>query len=138
MLSLAYVSSSTRDLDSNELVEILEKSRANNTLVGVTGMLLYKDGNFIQVLEGADPAVLAIYQKIARDPRHKGVIMLLKEQRSERQFPEWSMGFCNLRDVDLQALPGYRDFRHDSLTSPAFVADPTRAQSLLFMFRKKM
>ena len=139
MLSLCYVSSSaTADVSSKELVGLLEKSRAKNTGLGITGMLLYKDGNFMQVLEGPDPAVQERFDRIAQDPRHKGVIVLLREQVAERQFPDWSMGFQNLRDVDLRLTPGYRDFVNDSLISPAFEADPSRAQRLLLMFRKKM
>lgn len=101
-------------------------------------MLLYKDGNFMQVLEGPDTAVKERFDRISQDPRHKGVIVLLKEQVANRQFPDWSMGFQNLRDVDLRQMPGYRDFVNDSLISPAFEADPSRAHRLLLMFRKKM
>lgn len=139
MLSLSYVSSSTStEVSSDELLDILGKSRANNTLLGITGMLLYKDGNFMQVIEGPDEPIKDLFNKISRDPRHKGVIVLLKQKITQREFPDWSMGFRNLRDVDLNLTPGYRDFLNISLTSPAFEADPTRAQRLLLMFRKKM
>lgn len=139
MLSLSYVSSSTStEVSSDELLDILGKSRANNTLLGITGMLLYKDGNFMQVIEGPDEPIKDLFNKISRDPRHKGVIVLLKQKITQREFPDWSMGFRNLRDVDLNFTPGYRDFLNVSLTSPTFEADPTRAQRLLLMFRKKM
>ena len=138
MVSLLYVSSSTRELGRDELLEILAKSRANNERLGVTGMLLYKGGNFMQVLEGPEDAVASLYNKILVDTRHRGAIVLLKEQRTERQFPEWSMGFRNLNEDDLPAVAGYRDLASDSLVSPAFAADPSRAQKLLLMFRDKM
>ena len=138
MFSLIYASSSSRLFSDQELVQLLTQSHETNTRLGITGMLLYKDGNFMQVLEGPEEAVRERYAVITRDPRHHGVIRLLQETIPARQFPTWSMGFRNLRDVDLSEVPGYSDFLGESLCSTSFQSDPTRAQKLLLTFRKHM
>jgi len=138
MLSLTYVSSATRLFSEQELIQLLKESRARNTHWDISGMLLYKDGNFMQVFEGPDEAVRQLYDNITKDPRHRDVILLREEAIDERQFPDWSMGFRNLADADLRDVPGYSDFLNEPLDSPSFQASPTRAQKLLLMFRRQM
>jgi hypothetical protein len=121
-----------------DLVQLLQKSCEKNARLGLTGMLLYKDGNFMQVLEGPEKTVGEVYATILNDSRHHGAILLLKERIEDRKFSNWSMGFRNLRDVDLKEVPGYTDFLGESLISPSFRSTPTRAQKLLLMFREKM
>lgn len=138
MLSLVYISAATRLFSEDDLKALLEQSRKKNKRLGITGMLLYKDGNFMQVLEGSNETVTGLYRTIERDPRHHGVWELIRQQLEAREFPAWSMGFRNLKDVDLQQMPGYSTFLNRPLTSTDFQADPTRAQKLLRMFREKM
>ncbi len=109
MFSLVYVSSATHLLSNQDPVRLLQQSREKNVRLGVSGMLLYKDGNFIQVLEGPEKNVRDLYLTISKDHRHKGLIVLLEEKIAERRFPDWSMGFRNLRDVNLEEVPGYTD-----------------------------
>jgi FAD-dependent sensor of blue light len=138
MLSLVYVSSATQLFSEEDLKALLHQSRGKNARLGLTGLLLYKDGNFMQVLEGAEDAVLGTYAIIQGDPRHHGILELTRQQIQEREFGTWSMGFKNLKDVNLQQTPGYSTFLNEPLNSAGFQADPSRAQKLLGMFRKKM
>lgn len=138
MLSLVYVSSATQLFSEEDLKGLLQQSRDNNTRLGLTGLLLYKDGNFMQVLEGPDDAVTSLYAKIQSDPRHHGVLQLMRQQIREREYPSWSMGFKNLKDVNLEQTPGYSTFLNDPLNSAGFQADPPRAQKLLRIFRERM
>jgi hypothetical protein len=117
---------------------LLLQSREKNTRLGLTGMLLYKDGNFIQALEGPDDAVEALYRSIERDPRHHGVLRLTRQPIQDREFAAWSMGFQNLDEANLQQLPGFSTFMNEPLNSPMFKTDPTRVGKLLRMFREKM
>lgn len=96
MIYLLYISSATHEMTDAELIDLLRKSRENNTRDGITGVLLYKGGNFIQYLEGPGSAVLSLHQRIAHDPRHKGMMTLLSGDLAERHFANWSMGFSNL------------------------------------------
>jgi hypothetical protein len=138
MLSLVYVSSARQLFSEEDLKALLEQSRDNNARLGLTGMLLYKDGNFMQALEGPDDALTELYAKIESDRRHRGILQLLRQELQEREFPLWSMGFKNLNDVNLHQTPGYSTLLNESLKSASFQTDPTRAQKLLGMFRKKM
>lgn len=110
MLSLTYVSSATQLADAGALVGALEAIRPRNHERGITGVLLYRDGNIIQVLEGPDDAGERTFASIERDPRHRGVIVLLREQVEERAFPDWSMGFRDVSGVDLDREDGFTDF----------------------------
>jgi hypothetical protein len=101
-------------------------------------MLLYKDGNFMQVLEGEEAPVQALYAKIRRDPRHRGVLSLLQGPVDDRQFPSWSMGLRDLRSGVVDAAAGYNEFLNSPLTGQEFSSDPTRAQRLLLTFKKSM
>jgi len=88
MFSLVYVSSAVTPFSSSDLAALLTKCHERNTATGITGMLLYKDGNFMQVLEGEEPAVRTVYARIGKDPRHRGLITLLEGRQERRQFPE--------------------------------------------------
>ena len=133
---LAYLSTSTISFTDQDLTELLTRSRANNSKLGISGMLLCKDGNFLQVLEGEEAKVIALYQKIARDPRHRECKTLFQDHSSERNFPEWSMGFKNLRSLDLIGTPGFSRFLDSSLTARDLGRDVSRVQELLMLFRE--
>ena len=133
-----YVSSALELFSPEQLRELLETSRRNNAARGVSGMLLYKDGNFLQVLEGREAAVLEIADRIHRDPRHHGIITLMEGFESEYQFREWSMGFCDLRSDEAKTMLGYSAFLQSSFDPKALANDPTAAQRLLLSFKKNM
>ena len=136
MISLIYVSIATNPFSGPELIELLEHARRNNKKADVTGMLLYKDGNFMQVLEGEEKTVRALCAKIGRDPRHHKMITLLEVPLTEREFHDWSMGFSNLEAPQAASAPGYSEFLNTPLTADAFAENPSGAQRLLRVFKR--
>lgn len=96
MRQLLYVSDTERDLPQDALDHILAVSRRNNRTADVTGVLLYLDGGFLQVLEGSHEAVEKIYTGLCQDSRHRNLTILL-DREAPRAFSEWSMGFKRLR-----------------------------------------
>ena len=138
MLSLIYVSTLVKLLNDEELLDILKASRENNSSKDVTGLLLYKGGNFMQVLEGPDEAVEALYEKIKTDPRHKDVNVLSREQVSARQFPAWEMAFQNLDNPEVKNQPGYSQFLQDEFIADVYRENPLRAYIMLLTFRDNM
>jgi hypothetical protein len=139
MFFLVYVNSATRPFSGEDLRVLLETCRKNNAELGVTGMLLYKDGNFMQVLEGEDEgSVRGLYGRIAADPRYGGEITLQQGVAEGRQFPDWSMGFGNLDSPEARADPGYSEFLNAPLTGREFSGDLSRAQKLLITFKRTM
>lgn len=133
--ALAYLSSSNGLFSRRELDEILAVSRRNNTASGVTGMLLYRDGNLMQVLEGEKPVVRALYERIVGDARHHGIITVWEDEEMERQFPDWSMAFRDLAEVTQESVPGFNRFLSTPLTVEVFGSQPTLVQQLLLIFK---
>ena len=98
IFQLVYQSTATHYLTPGELLEILEKSRDNNARLQLSGMLLYHDRRFLQLLEGDEAVVRERYAIIERDERHKWVSLVLTGPNAERDFPDWTMGFRDLGD----------------------------------------
>lgn len=136
MYYLIYLSSASELLSEEELQQILAKSRKNNEAAGITGMLLYFDGNFIQAIEGDEYAVKSLYDKITLDKRHQGFIKLLEGKIEERSFSEWSMGFKSISIEEVKKYPGFRNFNKAELFSPTQFNSTHPAMELLKSFYK--
>lgn len=100
LVRLLYASRAVSPLGEAELAAILKQSREHNPAEGLTGLLCYSDGIFMQVLEGGREAVNARYKHIVADPRHRDVILLSYEEVGERHFAGWSMGQVNLNRLN--------------------------------------
>ena len=109
LISLVYISTATAPLDDAALHGILTRARENNARLDVTGMLLYREGQFVQILEGASGAVHDLADEIRADPRHTDMSVILDEPIEAREFSDWSMGFQPM-STPRTALPdGFRD-----------------------------
>ena len=93
LIAAIYVSSAHRPLREDEILEILRVARHKNEHLCITGLLLYREGNFLQVLEGPASSVDAVLDTIERDSRHHGMIVLSHSNIEERQFSDWRMAF---------------------------------------------
>ncbi|MBW8709064.1 MAG: BLUF domain-containing protein, partial [Alphaproteobacteria bacterium] len=114
-----YVSHCPRELASGELNDILVAARANNALLGISGLLLHIDGGFLQMLEGDERAVRELYARIAVDRRHQDPRIMLDREIPTRVFSDWSMGYeCpNLNDPETAGMFGVvRAAVHDQLS----------------------
>jgi hypothetical protein len=100
---LVYISSSS-SLSANELGDLLHKSQENNRSLHITGVLLYCNGSIIQVLEGEQDKVNALYKKIAVDHRHRQVTLLYSGSIQERSFGDWLMGYKTLTTNEMNVL----------------------------------
>ncbi|MDM4766885.1 BLUF domain-containing protein [Pelomonas sp. SE-A7] len=100
LVRLLYASRAATPMGEAELASILKQSREHNPAEGLTGLLCYSDGIFIQVLEGGREAVNARYKHIVADARHKDVILLSYEEIAERHFAGWTMGSVNLQRLN--------------------------------------
>jgi hypothetical protein len=107
VLSIIYTSISTEPFDDDDLLALLDASRRNNADAGLTGMLLYRDGRFFQVIEGPEEALRARMETISADPRHTRVQVLFEETLGARRFPDWSMGFVPREAAAPEGVPGY-------------------------------
>ncbi len=135
MYRVVYVSSARTTFSEAELEQLLTKSRAANEAVGVTGLLLYHDGNFIQALEGPKKCVEAVLQRIEKDPRHGNVLVLIQEEDEERVFGDWSMGYVRYRELPEGERDGYSRFLEQAA---ARELAPSRAHVLLEAFKRNV
>lgn len=99
MHELIYRSRSAGPFDRTEIGRILASARRINAENGVTGLLLYSDESFLQVLEGEEAAVRETYARIQGDPRHRDLVVLSDGPSERRSYPEWTMGFHHLDGV---------------------------------------
>jgi hypothetical protein len=107
---LVYVSAPARPMKDSELFEIVETARRGNAESNVTGMLLYAEGAFIQVLEGDPQTVERLLRKIKRDPRHRRFLILLDRVAQNRDFEDWPMAFARVSLQELDQIAGYQDW----------------------------
>lgn len=134
LIQLVYVSSAAKELDPKELEAILEISVKNNQRSGLTGLLLYSSGSFMQAIEGEATEVDATYARILRDPRHRGSIVLHREPISAREFPDWSMGFRRLGRKDVAKNPRYAPLFEHGFEAHELAAQEGMARELLQQF----
>jgi hypothetical protein len=109
MYHLIYSSHSSHPFTKEDLISLLTTSRIANKKTGITGILIYMQGKFIQVLEGDQQKVEAIYRKIQGDSRHKQIKKVMVGNSPERIFNDWSMGFKNLSELDFISLSGFKN-----------------------------
>jgi len=107
MYYIIYLSAATQWPSESELTDILSVSRVNNSRKGITGILLYGNGRFIQVLEGDKALLQETFNIISKDSRHKGITQIASGELKERNFANWSMGFKSVNACVLSILEGY-------------------------------
>ena len=107
MIHLIYISVATKTMSEDDLISLLKQSRERNERQDVTGMLLFKDGSFLQVLEGTEKDVDQIYRSICLDKRNAGHYLIERKEIDERNFPDWRMGFENVSNRNLGELEGF-------------------------------
>lgn len=110
LMQLVYASMATKPLAEEALKELVTNSRANNGRLGITGLLLYKNASFLQVLEGEEGKTARLFEKIRLDSRHDGLVMLRRRAVAERSFPDWAMGYVFVPERLHEPLAGFLDF----------------------------
>ena len=100
MYQLIYQSACRTGLTLDVLREIAQESAKRNRERGITGVMLVQDRNVVQVLEGEEDAVRALYHKISKDSRHGGCTVLLTRHCESRAFSDWHMGLCEVEPDD--------------------------------------
>ncbi len=129
LMSVIYASRSTEHFHEHEIPELLKQARLANAKHEITGMLLYIDGSFLQVLEGQPDMAEAVFGTILRDKRHTQVTLIAKDAIPERAYEGWTMNHKTLDPVEAGELIGEADY----FRSGAWVTqlDSNRAKKLL-------
>ncbi|MES2415040.1 MAG: BLUF domain-containing protein [Pseudomonadota bacterium] len=109
MLVRLLYASRAADLSAAATDAILAESRSHNQSCGITGILCYGGGIFLQALEGGRGQVSELYGHIQKDARHKDVVLLHYEEISERRFGGWTMGQVNIAKINTSVLLKYSE-----------------------------
>ena len=109
MLVRLLYASRAQDSSPEAIDAILSQSRQYNPVCGITGVLCYGGGVFLQAIEGGRMAISALYGHIQKDLRHKDVVLLDYEEISERRFGSWTMGQVNLLKLNHSILLKYSE-----------------------------
>jgi len=111
MYYIIYSSYTSLSFNEEDLRTLLVKAREKNQEMGVTGMMLYFDGKFIQLIEGDEKTVKQLYEIIFNDTRHDRNIILREGVTENRFFSEWSMSFRSISPEELIAVDGYKGLK---------------------------
>lgn len=147
---LVYTSTATDPFADNDLFRLLSRSRVANEQTNISGALIYRNGVFVQMLEGNEQDVEQLREKIYSDPRHTGVLTLIRGYAESRVFGEWTMHFivndegdAQTRDTGYRCLRGTGDvedmvIERNSYRLPANTDELHPGLRLLLTFRQLM
>ncbi|NEV65158.1 BLUF domain-containing protein [Thiorhodococcus minor] len=119
-----------------KLLGLLLECRRRNQALGVTGLLLYGNGTFLQAIEGDDEVIDELVSTILKDSRHENVQVLSRKSITEREYAEWSMGFEQVSGEDLGQVEGLASFEPDDFTFEYLSGNAPVVDSLLQHYRE--
>ncbi len=100
MYQIIYLSKASDNLNQQDIENILETAREFNSSKQISGCLIYHNHYFLQMLEGENDDISALYTKIKKDSRHTDIVLLYESTKYDRSFGEWKMGFVDLNSED--------------------------------------
>jgi hypothetical protein len=137
MYELVYYSEADESLTIQDIEAILKTARGFNRSQNITGCLIYHNGEFIQILEGEEKAVKALYAKISKDPRHHNVTILMDGKTDKRVFQDWSMAYYRMDNNKLQEI-GEQLFVDNLKSFADFAEKPTDVVELFWYTSKQI
>lgn len=137
MRRIIYCSQATYDVAPDELLALLDVCRRNNEKSGLSGMLLYSNQSFLQVLEGDPDALADAYGRIEVDDRHTDLRLLADVTTAGALFPDWTMGFEHIDDEELAGeIEGFTPATLYPLVNPDLITNAGVATTLLQLYAK--
>ncbi len=132
LIHLIYTSAATYSFSRKELTDLLVVARRRNIELNVSGMLLYSEGSFFQVLEGEPDTVDNLFSRITGDERHQKVTVIIREPIARRAFGDWTMGYADISPREADTILGVNDFFSKGESFARL--SPGRAKKLLAAF----
>ncbi len=117
MHTLIYTSYSLEDMKKEQLIDLLVQSREKNKKIDVTGMLVYYKRVFVQILEGRKEDIFFLFDRIGKDDRHTSIHLFYDTPIEKRSFYEWTMGFCDLNQIEADLLPGFTNMLEEGFST---------------------
>ena len=131
MIRINYLSQATPNFSSIDLLYLLEQCQTNNRKLGLTGLLIFGNGTFLQVIEGDDHIVDALMEKISKDRRHTNFQILATFPIEERHYSDWSMGFEKLTEQTIAEVPNLKNFTLSDFNPEYLSSNESVIESLL-------
>lgn len=131
MHHIIYMSQAVLPLSEQDLTTLLQHARYSNEQQQITGALLYQYGRFLQLMEGEEADVVALYERIVRDSRHKAIIKLADKSIPHRSFADWAMAFPISAPALVTHIPGYQTPEQVRFTAPSLSQTDTDLLQLL-------
>ena len=91
--TIIYSSTAVNMFTDIDLKQLLDAARTKNLRLGITGLLVFADATFFQVIEGKEERVKRLYAKILVDPRHTNIRQLAGFSFKERRYEDWTMKY---------------------------------------------
>lgn len=135
MHHIIYVSQATAPFGDAQLRALLTRARATNAQHGITGILLYGNDQFMQVLEGEKAAVRARYNRIQQDPRHQNISIFVDNAIEARSFPDWHMNFSALPAQPFLELTNYVSWNNLRLEAISSTQADTYIEHLMYLIK---
>jgi hypothetical protein len=134
MHHIIYLSQATVPFEETHLEQLLTQSRANNAQHGITGILLYGNEQFLQIIEGEEATVRALYAHICQDARHRDVTTYADKAITTRAFADWRMAFQPLVPRQLLDYASYLALADVHLERPGLSDSDQQLLQLLRSF----
>lgn len=131
---LIYLSRATEPFSDDDLKDLLAQARRNNAAQHITGMLVYGNGQFAQIIEGEQRTLQDLYDRLQRDPRHSQVTKFADKAITTRSFGEWAMAFQATAPEQLEGQPGYVSLDVLDLEPAGLSATDTQLLSMIASF----
>ena len=103
-----YTSKAKKQLSKRNLLDLLHEARTYNTLDNITGILMHREGSFLQVIEGESKVINNLVTRLKRDPRHIAFKIIFDSSVNNRYFSNWAMGCADFDNPELSLIPGIR------------------------------
>ena len=126
LFQLIYSSVATERMAKSKLFKILLAARSGNASLDVTGLLVFVNGIFLQILEGEREVLFTLMKKISSDPRHSNVKVLREMEVDQRRFPSWRMAYVTPSTRELAIWAGLRSTTTVEATLEMLYSDPSR------------
>ncbi len=136
MFELLYASTAVTDFNSHNLFQLLSNARVNNKNLGVTGMLIFSDKYFAQLLEGDEDTVRNLFDTIKDDTRHTNVNKFYEGEIKSRSFSKWTMAFHAVGDSEeLKQIPGFENIKAGESLINTMIGSPNKGKELFIYLR---
>lgn len=133
MIMITYISTSKQPFTEEDLMTLRMECEQRNAQMGITGVLIYSKGHFLQILEGKPDKVYTVYDHVNKDPRH-ALIFVDEQSTDERVFGKWHMGYLNLDEIRQSGLLDEEQVSMAALQH--LLHEPTEVRRLLEIFEQ--